>query len=161
MCRWIYLSGILVKDLSSGPWWDMCKLNNEGMWSPTSCGMNKIVLFLETMCCSFFGGGDWLMVSKIYRGNNHPPSLCCWGAAGCLVFPFESHWPLKGLFTTLPLTYVHMHMPHYWMSKGPFSQLNSTGQVLALSFFPFHCTDCQALFKLFHKVNTFHSSQPS
>jgi len=31
MCRWIYLSGILVKGPSLGPWWDMCKLTNVGM----------------------------------------------------------------------------------------------------------------------------------
>jgi len=161
MCRWIYLSGILAKGPSLGPRWDMCKLTNVGMWSPISCGLNKTVLFLETMCCLFFIIilGNGLMVSKIYKRNNHPPSLCCWGASGCLVFPFESHWPLKGLFTTLPLTYVHMHIPHYWMSKGPFSQLNPIGPVLALTFCPLHCTDCPGFFKLFRKVNTYHSSQ--
>jgi hypothetical protein len=98
------------------------------------------------------------MVSKIYRGNNHPPNLCCWGAAGCLVFLFESHWPLKGLFTTLPLTYVHIHIPHYWMSEGSFSKLNSVGPLLALFFSLFHCTDYPALFKLFHSIPPNHFS---
>jgi hypothetical protein len=140
-------------------------------WTMKECDHLLHVVWIRLFCswrpCAappsppFFILGNGLMVSKIYMGNNHLSSLCCWGAAGCLMFPFESHWPLKGLFTTLPLTYVHMHISHYWMSKGPFSQLNSIGQVLALTFFPFHCTDCPALFKLLHKVNTFHSSQPS
>jgi hypothetical protein len=160
MCRWIYWSDILVNGPALGPKWDIYKLTNIGIWSPILCGMNKTVLSLETTCYLFFIVGNGLMVSKIYSGNNHPPSLCCWGSAGCLVFPFESHWPWKRLFTTLPLTYVHMHIPHYSKSHGPFSELNPFGPVLASSFPPFHCTDSLDFLKLFHKVNTFPSSQP-
>ena len=56
-------------------------------------------------------------------------------------------------------TYVHMHIPHYWMLKGPFLELNSIGPVLALSFSPFHCTDCPVFSSL--SIRSAHSILPN
>jgi hypothetical protein len=77
-----------------------------------------------------------LRVSKIYVGNNHTATLCCWGAVWYLLLPLWGMGPAKG--HSQP-HYSHMSTCTFPTTlKGPFFELNPTGVVLA-SFSPFQC----------------------
>jgi len=51
--------------------------------------------------------------------------------------------PKQGPFTSIPLKYIHLHIPHYWILIGPFLELTTLGSVLVLAVSPSHCSDSQ------------------
>jgi len=53
------------------------------------------------------------------------------------------HGPKEGPFTSIPLKYIHLHIPHCWTLIGPFLELTPLGSVLVLAVSPSNCSDGQ------------------
>jgi hypothetical protein len=67
--------------------------------------------------------------------------------------------PKEGLFTSIPLACIHLHIPHYCILTEPFLELNPFGSLHVLDVSLSHCSDSHIALNIPILTDTFLPSQ--